>query len=445
MCQTLSAQWIVSGVAWYDQNSSPVNAHGANMLYEDGKWWLFGEYKSDNSNAFAGFSCYSSPDLVNWTFERIVLPVQPDGILGPNRVGERPKVLRCPSTGKYVMLMHTDDMGYRDQRTAVAVSDEINGEYRLVGPMKYNGKELRHWDIGAFQDYDGKAYLLANHGPVYRLSDDYLSVDSLVTTIPGAGESPVMFRHRDTYYYITSNTTSWERNDNYYYTSKSVYGPWERKGLLCREGSLTWNSQCSYVVPVEVADDTVYMYMGDRWSYPCQKSSATYVWQPISIGDGTISIPEFHVAWSPMSSVLQRYESNCLRQEFHSEEEILFWDWKRKRVDFSSSDLSHKYERKFRGTRVAFMGNTNSNGGYGRVSILDSKGDTVHSVLVDFYSLVPNCGIRYISPELPKARYRLVVEPTGENPVWFDKRNNRYGSNGTQVNVKYLYITQKGG
>lgn len=87
---------IVNGVPWYDQNHLPVNAHGAGIIQDNGKYWLFGEYKSDTSNAFPGFGCYSSEDLVNWHFERVVLPVQKDGILGPNRVGERVKVMRCP-------------------------------------------------------------------------------------------------------------------------------------------------------------------------------------------------------------------------------------------------------------------------------------------------------------------------------------------------------------
>jgi hypothetical protein len=68
------------------------------------------------------------------------------------------------------------------------------------------------------------------------------------------------------------------------------------------------------------------------------------------------------------------------------------------------------------------------------------QGDTVHTSLVDFYSLSPSCDIRYISPELPKAKYRLVVEPTGEKPVWFNKRGDRFGSKGTDINVQYLYV-----
>lgn len=53
-----------------------VNAHGACIVEDAGKYYLFGEYRSDDTNSFVGFSCYSSDDLSNWKFERIVLPIQ---------------------------------------------------------------------------------------------------------------------------------------------------------------------------------------------------------------------------------------------------------------------------------------------------------------------------------------------------------------------------------
>lgn len=56
---------------------------GLGIVEESGIYYLFGEYKSDKSNAFNGFSCYSSRDLAHWKFERIVLGVQKSGILGP--------------------------------------------------------------------------------------------------------------------------------------------------------------------------------------------------------------------------------------------------------------------------------------------------------------------------------------------------------------------------
>ena len=116
---------IVSGVSWYDQRGETVSAHGANIIRDGGRYYLFGEYKTDSANVFTGFSCYSSDNLVDWRFESIAFKQQSDGRMGPNRVGERPKVLRCPATGEYVMLMHTDDLRYKDPCTCYATSNTI--------------------------------------------------------------------------------------------------------------------------------------------------------------------------------------------------------------------------------------------------------------------------------------------------------------------------------
>src|SRR5690625_5645395 len=69
-----------------------------------------------------------------------------------------------------------------------------------------------------------------------------------------------------------SNKTSWERNDNYYFVSQDLHGPWKNQGLFCPEGTLTHNSQCSFVFSLERDGKTVPIYMGDRWSYPNQRS-----------------------------------------------------------------------------------------------------------------------------------------------------------------------------
>ena len=105
---------ICNGIPWFDDQGRIVNAHGACIVEDAGRYYLFGEYRSDETNSFVGFSCYSSDDLSNWKFERIVLPIQKEGLLGPNRIGERVKVMKCPSTGEYVMYMHTDDTKYCD-------------------------------------------------------------------------------------------------------------------------------------------------------------------------------------------------------------------------------------------------------------------------------------------------------------------------------------------
>ncbi len=40
---------IVSGVSWYDQRGETVSAHGANIIRDGGRYYLFGEYKTDSA------------------------------------------------------------------------------------------------------------------------------------------------------------------------------------------------------------------------------------------------------------------------------------------------------------------------------------------------------------------------------------------------------------
>ena len=62
---------------------------------------MIGEDKSRGSN-FQNVNCYSSPNLVDWTYAGALLSVGDSGDLGRGRVVERPKVLFNKSTRKYV-------------------------------------------------------------------------------------------------------------------------------------------------------------------------------------------------------------------------------------------------------------------------------------------------------------------------------------------------------
>lgn len=416
---------IVNGVPWFDQNGKIVNSHGSCIVRDSGRYWLFGEYKSDSTNAFPGFGCYSSDDLATWRFERIVLPVQKDGILGPSRVGERVKVMKCPKTGKYVMLMHADNMGYTDPHIGLAVSDKINGYYTLLGTLQYEGQPIKRWDMGTFQDADGRGYLLIHHGPIYRLSDDYLSVDTMVANVEGMGESPAMFRKGNTYYLLTSNLTSWERNDNYYFTAPAIEGPWTKQGTFCPAGTLTWNSQCTFVFPQVVKEGDKPMYMGDRWSSPRQGSAATNVWLPMDVDRLKLSIPHYFQAWNAGSA---------------KSVDILKGKERMNAETWASRSAGDRLTFAFAGTQAAVCGPTGKDCGYARVSIIDEKGNTLYSSLVDFYSNVPfPSSIRIVTPKMPWGKYKVTIEATGTQPNWSDKHGNKFGAIDCFVRVDGVY------
>ena len=413
---------IVSGVPWYDQRDSIVSAHGANVIEDNGKYYMFGEFKTDSVNDFKGFSCYSSPDLVNWTFERIVLAEQKDGRLGPGRVGERPKVLKCPSTGEYVMIMHSDNRGYKDPCTSYATSPTINGEYTFRGPLLYKGEPIKKWDVGTFTDIDGKSYLLVHHGDIYSFADDYHSLDScMCKKVDGVGESPAMLHRNGKYYWFSSHTTSWERNDNMYVSSESLSGPWERHETFAPEGSKTWNSQTSFILPVVNGNDTTFVYMGDRWSFPKQRSAATYVWQPIGWVDGEPFIPLYAEAWNPKTMMPCDITTAPIKNTSWTGEK-------------PGDTVKFKVNLKKSG-KLYIKGNTCDICPYADITIKDSEGQSVVETPIDFYSLAPATGLRYISHTLKEGNYTMEIKVSDMKPNWSDKRRTVYGSKGYHVEV----------
>lgn len=118
---------------------------------------MIGEDKTDGS-PFQNINCYSSTNLVEWSFEGALLSRTSSGDLGPNRVVERPKVIFNAATNKYVMYLHIDSSDYGDAKVGVATSDTVCGKYNYIRSFRPLGFESR--DIGLFKDDNGAAYLL---------------------------------------------------------------------------------------------------------------------------------------------------------------------------------------------------------------------------------------------------------------------------------------------
>ncbi|HKP08047.1 MAG TPA: family 43 glycosylhydrolase [Microbacterium sp.] len=417
---------IVNGVTWFDDRGRPVNAHGGCIVEESGRYYLFGEYKTDDENRFIGFSCYSSPDLVTWTFERLVLGPQPDGLLGPDRIGERVKVMKCPKTGRFTMFMHTDDLTYTDAVIGRASSDTIAGDYEFHGALTHDGEPVEGWDMGTFQDDDGTGYLVLHEGDIFTLSPDYSEVrERIAHHIAPGGESPAMFRDGDRYFLMFSHKTSWERNDNYHLSAPAPGGPWSYRGAIAARGTLTHNSQCTFVLTRHEASGPAHMYMGDRWSFPRQASAATYVWLPLEVRGDTVAPLDYLPAWSPATGGRAELSGEASCRE----------------VCFVTRTPGATEEIPFEGSRIGLVGRSDPHGGYARVEIVDATTSRpLADGLVDFYSKVADDGWRYLSPPLPPGPKRMLIRNAGEYPVWFNKAGDRFGSDDTRVHVTRVCV-----
>lgn len=112
-----------------------------------------------------------------------------------------------------------------------------------------------------------------------------------------------------------------------------------------------------------------------------------------------------------------------------------------KMQNWSSNRKGDCLKMSFTGSCVAVVGKTDRHGGYAEVRILNDKGKLMHRSSVDFYSKVPDNAIRFISKKMPFDTYTIEIEVTGEQPVWYDKRKNRFGSDDYYVNVEKILIS----
>ena len=138
-----SAMPIRSGELWPDTDGQHINAHGGGVMAYEGTYYWFGEHKADTtSSAYVGVTCYSSTNLTEWRNEGVALAVTDEAGHDIERgcILERPKVVYCPATKKFVMWFHLElkGQGYSQARYGVAVSDTPTGPYQFVRSGRVN-------------------------------------------------------------------------------------------------------------------------------------------------------------------------------------------------------------------------------------------------------------------------------------------------------------------
>ncbi len=280
---------ITPGAVWNDTQGNVIQAHGEGIIKVGSTYYWLGEDKT-NGSPFQNIKCYSSTDLKNWTFVNNVLTRQSSGDLGPNRVVERPHVIYNSSTSTYVMYMHIDNSNYSERKAGVATSSSVCGSYTYRGSSKPLGHDSL--DDTLFQDGTTGYFISEDRAnaklQIYRLSSDYLSVSSLVATLPQY-ESPAVVKIGSTYFLFGSHLTGWSTNDNQYATAISMAGPWSSWKSFAPSGTNTCNSQTTFILPVQGSSATTYMFLGDRWN-SSNLTDSRYVWEPLTINGTTVSM-----------------------------------------------------------------------------------------------------------------------------------------------------------
>ncbi len=310
---------VINDAVWLDTNGQPIQAHAGSLLEDARRYYWYGENKDGPTVEaylhrvdFIGISCYSSSDLFHWTPHGLALSAvhgDPQHDLHPSKVGERPKVLRCPRTGKYLMWLHIDRQDYSFARVGVAVSDSPSGPFVYRGSFQPSGLESR--DFTLFQDEDGSAYLYFSSDwnqtlRGVRLSDDYTTVQGEAVDVfkERAREAPAVFRQGEHYFMLTSGCTGWDPNPAQFAVAPHPLGPWEVRGNPCvgTDAEITFGVQPTFALPI-TPETTLVMF--DRWKKEDLRDSR-YVWLSASVQGSTLSLrwqPTW--AWPEAQGVVQ--------------------------------------------------------------------------------------------------------------------------------------------
>jgi hypothetical protein len=269
---------IHPGELWLDTAGKPIHAHMPRLFYEDGVYYWYGLDKSRTTEDMKywhwGVRYYRSIDLCNWEDCGSLIPPDlssSDAVLSPQNRLDRPHILRCPSTGKYVCWFD----GCSSQCATVLEADCFRGPYRVVH-ASMRPLDMPFGDFDLVQGEDGRGYCYFNrpHKELIcaELTEDYTNVSGVYSTHfprvspPYVREAPAHFIRHGKHYLITSGTTSFYPNPSEVAVGDSWHGPFTILGNPHPSdiSNTSFHSQISQVFKVPNADD-LYIALADRW------------------------------------------------------------------------------------------------------------------------------------------------------------------------------------
>lgn len=267
-------QSIVPAGDWRDTKGNLIAATEGGIIKVDDLYYLWGMDRSKSNYAFVGINLYSSPDLKNWTFVNQILKRTSHLDLNNDAVVERAKLLHNKRTGQFVIWMHYEGHNaYSVAEVAYATCATIGGNYTFQSHFRPLNIDSR--DLNVYQDDDGKAYLICTtkgnqNVSLFELDDNYTGIVKEVYRGAASNdmecEGHAIIKTGGYYFWLMSWCTGWDFNDNRYFYSKSLAGPWTSGGNVAVTNTHTYESQVGFAVPVVGSATTTFLYLADRWS-----------------------------------------------------------------------------------------------------------------------------------------------------------------------------------
>ncbi|KAI4844072.1 glycoside hydrolase family 43 protein [Aureobasidium sp. EXF-8845] len=319
LAAVVQAKYIVPGGRWTDTDGNLVNAHaGGVTVGEDGKFYLFGEYKIQGQTEGGGVSVYSSDDLATWTSHGLALkPIEGHPYIAPDKIIQRPKVLYNAINDRYHMHWHADNSTYGWLLQGLATSPNITGPYTFSNATAPFGNWSQ--DFGTFTDYKTqKSYAMYSNGDRREARDVYIAAyDDFNTELSEIVhrfdkydlEAPSIIQTENSYYALMSHKTGYRPNNVVAFRADKLEGPWSQPFFVAPAYTRTYNSQSGFALRINGTKKTTWLYMGDQWDSNSLWESR-YIWLPVSIDDKKKSLElEWHDVYDlnvPQNPMQQR-------------------------------------------------------------------------------------------------------------------------------------------
>lgn len=316
--ETEPVKLIRNHTEWRDTAGNPIDCHEGGILRVGDTYYWYGRIYHGNDRGIygtggapfrCGLNCYSSTNLVDWTFEGNILSYPDSGWLTEG-TWHRPRVLFNEKTGKYVLWFFCLGIpeGKPWVKDVVAVADQPTGPFALLGERIMSIEPSG--DLALFQDIDGKGYIAngdwERHGFVFRLSDDFQQIEGdPITALPAIGnvgyEGLSMACFKGKYIVAGSFVRGLDPSDTTYAIADAPMGPYTVKGLMSEQD--TWRSQISSFCYIPETD--CLFALCEQWligpeGQTVAAEKSTQLWLPI-LFDPETGIAKMHYVqqWDP--------------------------------------------------------------------------------------------------------------------------------------------------
>jgi autotransporter-associated beta strand protein len=297
-CAGAGAAVITNDVFAKDTSGNPIYAQGGGVFKFNGIYYWYGvKYNgavtyynnpsagNNSDTSFAGISCYSSTNLVDWKFERL----STSG-LGGYWVG-RLGVCYNTNTHQYVLIAQ------QNAGIMFATCSTPNGTFVYhhtqqpadLSFLVNNGTG----DQTLFVDDDGTPYVICSsvsgRSHLYVLplrASDYLNVEPGTEIYSGSGrEGNCMFKYNGKYYFCSSDLHGWNASHCYVLESAgtNIMGPYLPEYVMNQSGlDFCHVTQTGFFYTVNGTNDTTVLFVGDRWCDFAGNGIGYNQWCPLS-------------------------------------------------------------------------------------------------------------------------------------------------------------------